>query len=145
MDFFTVQELEELAKKFIEQQENPVAFEEENKRDGTMVNFFDDNMRQAENDRSETLSKIKARRMTKKIDGTVLNRHKNVVTIVHNGQQQIQSQIMKYVQNSVLSVEVVSFPFKWKVRRSHADFITLREYLLRKYPQTVIPPIPRYS
>jgi hypothetical protein len=50
-----------------------------------MANFFDDNMRQAENDRSETLAKIKARRMTKKIDGTILNRHKNVVTIVHNG------------------------------------------------------------
>lgn len=91
------------------------------------------------------MTKIKARRMTKKIDGTVLNRHKNVVTIVHNGQQQIQSQIMKYVQNSVLSVEVVSFPFKWRVRRSHADFVILREYLLRKFPQTVIPPIPRYS
>jgi len=62
-----------------------------------MAGFFDDNMRQAENDRSDTLKKIKARRMTKKIDGTILNRHKNVVTIVHNGQQQIQSQIMKYV------------------------------------------------
>lgn len=42
-------------------------------------------------------------------------------------------------------MEVVSFPFKWRVRRSHADFLTLREYLLRKYPQTIIPPIPRYS
>lgn len=95
VDFFSVQELEQLAKKFKEQQENPVAFEEEgkeeNKRDTTMAGFFDDNMRQAENDRSDTLKKIKARRMTKKIDGTILNRHKNVVTIVHNGQQQIQS------------------------------------------------------
>jgi hypothetical protein len=41
---------------------------------------------------------------------------------------------MKYVQNSILSVEVVSFPFKWRVRRSHADFLILREYLLRKFP-----------
>jgi flagellar biosynthesis/type III secretory pathway protein FliH len=87
VDFFSVQELELLAKKFKEQQEHPFDEEgkEEGKRDGTMANFFDDNMRQAENDRSETLAKIKARRMTKKIDGTILNRHKNVVTIVHNG------------------------------------------------------------
>ena len=95
-----MQELEALAKKFKEQRENPSGEfgEEEKKREeGTMAGFFDDNMRQAENDRSNTLAKIKARRMTKKIDGTILNRHKNVVTIVHNGQQQIQSQIMKYV------------------------------------------------
>jgi hypothetical protein len=83
--------------------------------------------------------------MTKRLDGTILNRNKNVVPIVHNGQQQIQSKIINYVQNSVLSVEIVSFPFKWKVRRSHADFQTLRDYLLRKYPQTIIPPLPRYN
>ena len=55
MDFFSIQELELLAKKFKEQQENPGGeFGEESKKreDGTMAGFFDDNMRQAENDRS---------------------------------------------------------------------------------------------
>lgn len=52
---------------------------------------------------------------------------------------------MKYVQSSVLSFELVTYPFKWRVRRSHADFVVLRDYLLRKYPQTIVPPLPRFS
>lgn len=52
---------------------------------------------------------------------------------------------MKYVQSSVIQMEVMTYPFKWKVTRSHADFVVLREYLLRKYPQTIIPPLPRFN
>lgn len=49
------------------------------------------------------------------------------------------------MQSSVIQMDVVTYPFKWKVIRSHADFVVLREYLLRKYPQTIIPPLPRFN
>jgi hypothetical protein len=52
---------------------------------------------------------------------------------------------MKYVQSSTVQVEIVTYPFKWKVLRTHSDFVVLREYLLRKYPQTIIPPLPRFN
>ena len=39
----------------------------------------------------------------------------------------------------------MTFPFKWKVSRTHHDFHALREYLLKKFPQTIIPPLPRFN
>ncbi len=49
MDFFSIQELEALAKKFKDEQMNPNSFDEEGKeeqkRDSTMAGFFDENMR----------------------------------------------------------------------------------------------------
>lgn len=32
---------------------------------------------------------------------------------------------------------------KWRVKRLDSDFKTLRDYLLRAFPQTFIPPLPR--
>jgi len=32
-------------------------------------------------------------------------------------------------------------PFNWNVRRREVDFIKLREYYLKRYPQFVIPPL----
>lgn len=34
---------------------------------------------------------------------------------------------------------------KWRVKRLDTDFEVLREYLLRAFPQTVIPPLPKSS
>ena len=49
VDFFSIQELEALAKKFKDEQMNPNGFDEEgkeeNKRESTMAGFFDENMR----------------------------------------------------------------------------------------------------
>jgi hypothetical protein len=50
-----------------------------------MAGFFENNIKQAEGGDKSIAKKMSARRMTKKVDGTVLNRHKNVVCIVHNG------------------------------------------------------------
>lgn len=69
---------------------------EEYKRDSTMSGFFDKNMKNMEMGGSMA-KKMSARRMTKKLEGTILNRHKNVVCIVQGGQQTIQSKIMNYV------------------------------------------------
>lgn len=52
---------------------------------------------------------------------------------------------MKYVVNSSLTIDLVTYPFKWKVKRTHADFVALRDYLIRKFPQTIVPPLPRYN
>jgi PX domain len=52
---------------------------------------------------------------------------------------------MKYVSSSLIQMEIVTYPFKWKVTRSHHDFYALRDYLLKKYPQTIIPPLPRFN
>jgi hypothetical protein len=46
-----------------------------------MANFFDENIRKVDGG-SQANKKTLARRPTKKIDGTILSRHKNVVCIV---------------------------------------------------------------
>ena len=45
----------------------------------------------------------------------------------------------------MIQVEILTYPFKWKVRRTQADFLALREYVLRKYPQSIVPPLPRFN
>lgn len=35
-----------------------------------------------------------------------------------------------------------TFPMKWKVQRLDIDFVHLRKYLVKKYPQVIIPPLP---
>lgn len=50
-----------------------------------------------------------------------------------------------YVMNSNLSMEIVSHPLGWKVTRTHSDFESLRKYLVRKYPQTLVPSLPKYD
>ena len=39
-------------------------------------------------------------------------------------------------------ITVDTFPMKWRVKRLDSDFVILRDFLLRSYPQTVIPPLP---
>ena len=39
-------------------------------------------------------------------------------------------------------IVIKTYPFNWKVQRLDIDFVTLRNYLVRKYPQTLIPPLP---
>jgi hypothetical protein len=52
---------------------------------------------------------------------------------------------MKYVSSSLIQMEIMTYPFKWKVTRTHHDFHALRDYLLKKFPQTIIPPLPRFN
>jgi len=35
-----------------------------------------------------------------------------------------------------------SYPMGWKVQRLDIDFVQLRNYLIKKYPQVIIPPLP---
>jgi hypothetical protein len=82
VDFYSMQEMEALAKKFKEeatQSLNEEVKDGEGLR-GTMAGFFDDNLRSL--DGGSAAKKMSLRRPTKKIDGTILSRHKNVVCIV---------------------------------------------------------------
>ena len=42
--------------------------------------------------------------------------------------------MLSYVKVSTLAVDIITYPFKWKVKRSHADFVAIRAYLLKMYP-----------
>ena len=50
-----------------------------------------------------------------------------------------------YVHNSTLTMDIISLPFDWRVTRTHAHFEELRNYLVKKYPQTIIPSLPKYN
>ena len=50
-----------------------------------------------------------------------------------------------YIFNSSISMEIVSHPLNWKVKRSHADFELLRNYLSAKYPQNIVPSLPKFD
>jgi len=44
-----------------------------------------------------------------------------------------------------LTFEIQTHPFKWKVIRNHNDFVALRDYLLKMYPQTLVPSLPLWD
>ena len=41
-----------------------------------------------------------------------------------------------------MMITIDSYPMKWRVKRLDSDFQILRDFLLRTYPQVVIPPLP---
>ena len=50
-----------------------------------------------------------------------------------------------YVNNSSLIMDIQVFPFKWSVTRTHSHFESLRDLLVAKFPQTIVPGLPRYN
>jgi len=38
-----------------------------------------------------------------------------------------------------------TYPMGWKVQRLDIDFVQLRHYLIKKYPQVIIPPLPKVN
>lgn len=42
-------------------------------------------------------------------------------------------------------VVMTTYPLGWKVQRLDIDFVQLRNYLIRKYPQVIIPPLPQVN
>jgi hypothetical protein len=42
-------------------------------------------------------------------------------------------------------MEIISHPFGYKVQRTNADFVHLREYLMKMYPQTIVPTLPNFN
>ena len=88
-------------------------------------------------------SSISRKRNTKLAEETVLNRHQGALCIVSQVNQYFTSKIGGYYKDQSQMITVDTFPLKWRVKRLDSDFKVLREYLLRAFPQTFIPPLPR--
>jgi len=79
---------------------------------------------------------------TRKLKLTVLNQKAYSQIYVQDVYQLITSKIGKMVRSQSLMVVLHTYPFGWKVQRLDIDFVQLRNYLVKKYPQTIIPPLP---
>ena len=49
------------------------------------------------------------------------------------------------VRGQSLMVVLRTFPMGWEVQRLDIDFVQLRNYLIKKYPQVIIPPLPKVN
>ena len=87
-------------------------------------------------------STIVRRRNTAVAEDTLLSRHNGATCIVSGVNQYITSKLAGYVKEQSQMITVDTFPMKWRVKRLDSDFVILRDFLLRSYPQTVIPPLP---
>lgn len=79
---------------------------------------------------------------TKKSKLTVLNKKAYAQLYVSEVYQLITSKLAGFVRGQSLMIIIHCFPMNWKVQRLDIDFVTLRNYLVRKYPQVLIPPLP---
>lgn len=79
---------------------------------------------------------------TRKAKLTVLNQKACAQIYVSDVYQLITSKIGKIVRAQSLMVVMTTYPMGWKVQRLDIDFVQLRNYLIRKYPQVIIPPLP---
>lgn len=87
-------------------------------------------------------SSIMKRRSTQVAEDTVLTRNTGSTAIVTALNQYITSSVGSYVRTQSQMITVETYPMKWTVKRLDSDFETLRDYLLRSFPQTIIPPLP---
>ena len=82
------------------------------------------------------------RQSTKIAEETVLSKHQSAVSIVTSINQFISQQIGGYVRSQSQMITIETYPMKWQVKRLDSDFETLREHLLKQFPQTIVPPLP---
>jgi hypothetical protein len=82
------------------------------------------------------------RQQTKVVEETILSRHSGAVCVIAGINQFITSQLGGYVRAQSQMITIETYPLKWQVKRLDSDFDTLRDYLLRAYPQSIIPPLP---
>jgi hypothetical protein len=71
---------------------------------------------------------------TKKTKLTVLNKKAYSQIHVTDVYQLITAKIGNMVRGQSLMIVIHTFPLGWKVQRLDIDFVTLRNYLVRKYP-----------
>jgi len=82
---------------------------------------------------------------TRKAKTTILNQKAYSQIYVSDVYQLITSKIGNYVRAQSLMVVIHSYPMGWKVQRLDIDFVQLRNYLIKKYPQVIIPPLPQVN
>lgn len=111
------------------------------------IALFDKLMAKEDKELDDSVSSVRSsnsfRSMsTKKTKLTVLNQKAYSQIYVADVYQLITSKIGNIVRAQSLMVVIQSYPMGWKVQRLDIDFVTLRNYLVRKYPQVIIPPLP---
>ncbi len=79
------------------------------------------------------------------LQGSVLSRQAVVTSFIIESNQVITRQAAGYAVDSQFNFQVATHPFKWNVRRTDRDFKIIRDYLMRSFPQTMVPPLPRIS
>ena len=82
------------------------------------------------------------RRNTGTAEDTILTRNSGSVCIVAAVNQYVTSKYAGFQKDQSMMITIDTFPMKWRVKRLESDFIILRDFLLRTYPQVVIPPLP---
>ena len=82
---------------------------------------------------------------TRKAKLTQLNKKAYAQIHVSDVYQLITSRIAGFVRGQSLMIVIQSYPMNWKVQRLDIDFTTLRNYLVRKYPQVLVPPLPKVN
>ena len=87
-------------------------------------------------------SSILRRRNTGTAEETVLTRNNGACCIIAGVNQYITSKLGGLSKDQSMMITVDTFPMKWRVKRLDTDFQILRDFLLRTYPQVVIPPLP---
>lgn len=82
------------------------------------------------------------RRMTGVAEDTVLTRNNGAVCLIAGVNQYVTSKMAGLSKETSMMITIDSFPMKWRVKRLDSDFHILRDYLLKMFPQVVIPPLP---
>jgi PX domain len=104
----------------------------------TMADLFEKNLGSSGTKKEEV-----KRKQTRILEGTMLTNKNSIVCKISNIQQEVERHVKGFIKTKTdFYMTISSYPFGWKVTRSHEDFVALREYLVRKYPQTLVPGVP---
>ena len=104
--------------------------------DDSTMNMFDEALQR------RRASSVLRRKNTGTAEETILSRNMGAACIVAGLNQYITKKYAGLSKDQSLMVTIDTFPMKWRVKRLDSDFKILRDYLLRVYPQVVIPPLP---
>ena len=110
-------------------------------RSNSMLNESTSNMFDEALQRRRSNSVLR-RRMTGVAEENTLTRNSGSVCLVAGINQYVTSKLAGLSKETSMMITVDTFPMKWRVKRLDSDFLILRDYLLKMYPQVVIPPLP---
>jgi len=137
VDYFSRDELRECVKNFKDEMDNGGDMQRSMSiLETSSARLFDEAIQRRRS------SSVMRRRNTSVADDTELSRNMGSLCVVSSVNQYITSKIGGYVKEQSQMVTIDTFPMKWRVKRLDSDFQILRDYLLRSYPQSVIPPLP---
>mmetsp|Transcript_2691 Transcript_2691/g.3676 ORF Transcript_2691/g.3676 Transcript_2691/m.3676 type:complete len:170 (+) Transcript_2691:47-556(+) len=139
VDYFTRDEVKKMVRDFKEKCEagelDRVARSNSILNDST-ANMFDEALQRRRS------NSVLRRRMTGVAEDTTLTRNNGSVCLVAGVNQYITSKLAGLSKETSMMITVDTFPMKWRVKRLDSDFQILRDYLLKMFPQVVIPPLP---